>query len=153
MADIPEDPKSSEPTPEPEARVPDGAFLILEGTKAFQLDQPVIKIGRSHENTIVLDDPRVSRHHVEIRVIREHFVLFDLGSSGGTFVNGQRINQGLLYPGDLISLAGINLVFMQGTHLPGQSRFDQSGTMPGPGQRPTVVFDTSIFTKKKKRPW
>ena len=52
--------------------------------------------------------------------IRDHFVLFDVGSSGGTYVNGQRISQGLLYPGDIISLAGIDLVFMQGTRLPGR---------------------------------
>jgi pSer/pThr/pTyr-binding forkhead associated (FHA) protein len=133
--------------------IPDSAFLILEGTKAVPLDRAIIKIGRSHDNSIVLDDPRVSRHHVEIRVIREHFVLFDLGSSGGTYINGQRISQGLLYPGDMISLAGINIVFIQGTRLPGQSEAERAGTLPGSGQRPTAVLNTSTFSKKKRRPW
>jgi len=129
--------------------IPANSFLVIAGTKAIPLDKTVISIGRSHDNSLVLDDPRVSRHHVENRVIRDHFVLFDLNSSGGTYVNGQRIGQGLLYPGDLISLAGVNLVFMQGTHLPGRGAAD-GNTMVGPGQRPTAVFNTSLFTKKKR---
>ena len=154
MDDIQETPGGIEENQEQEIPVPDNAFLILEGTKAIPLDQAIVRIGRSHDNSIVLDDPRVSRHHVEIRVIRDHFVLFDLGSSGGTYINSQRISQGLLYPGDVISLAGINIVFIQGTRLPGQGQADSTQTMPGPGQRATVVLNTSIFVnKKKKRPW
>lgn len=40
-------------------------------------------------------------------------MIFDLDSSGGTFVNEQRIQQCILYPGDVISLAGLPLVFGQ----------------------------------------
>jgi len=135
-----------------EVSIPENVFLVLEGSKAMRLNQAVISIGRSHDNTLVLDDPRVSRHHVEIRLIRDHFVLFDLNSSGGTYVNGQRVSQGLLYPGDLISLAGVNLVFIQDTRLTKRSTEDDESPI-GPGQRPTVVFNSSIFNKKKKRDW
>jgi pSer/pThr/pTyr-binding forkhead associated (FHA) protein len=129
---------------------PENVFLVLEGRKAVALNQAIFSIGRSHENTLVLDDPRVSRRHVEIRVIRGHFILFDLNSSGGTYVNGQKINQGLLYPGDLISLAGVNLVFTQDTRLVNNRNMDASGNITGPGQRPTAVFNTSFFDRKKK---
>lgn len=129
--------------------VPHNVFLVLEGSKAVPLDQLVFSIGRSHDNTLVLDDPRISRHHAEIRVIRDHFVLFDLNSSGGTFVNGLRTGQGLLYPGDLISLAGVNLVFTQDTRLMNR-RGDGSGSLVGPGQRPTAVFNTSMFNRRRK---
>jgi pSer/pThr/pTyr-binding forkhead associated (FHA) protein len=131
--------------------IPSNTFLIMDGTKAIPLIQSPITIGRSHENLIVLDDPRVSRKHLEIRVIREHFVLFDLNSSGGTFVNGQRVNQGILYSGDVISLAGVNLVFMQ------DSRLRVPGTDPltsaGMGDRNTAIFNSSTDKDKKGRGW
>jgi pSer/pThr/pTyr-binding forkhead associated (FHA) protein len=133
------------------AVIPSNAFLIMEGTKAIPLNQSTVTIGRSHENAIVLDDPRVSRKHLEIRVIREHFVLFDLNSSGGTFVNGQRVNQGILYSGDLISLAGVNLVFMQDSRLkaPETDPLRQQGA----GDRNTAIFNSSTDRDKKGRGW
>src|SRR5688500_2605939 len=134
---------------EKENVIPSNTFLIMEGTKAIPLTQSPITIGRSHENVIVLDDPRVSRKHLEIRVIREHFVLFDLNSSGGTFVNGQRVNQGILYSGDVISLAGVNLVFMQDSRLrvPGTDPLRQQGA----GERNTAIFNSSTGRDKKSR--
>jgi pSer/pThr/pTyr-binding forkhead associated (FHA) protein len=131
--------------------IPSNTFLIMDGTKAIPLDQSPVTIGRSHENLIVLDDPRVSRKHLEIRVIREHFVLFDLNSSGGTFVNGQRVNQGILYSGDVISLAGVNLVFMQDSRLrvPGTDPLKT----PGMGDRNTAIFNSSTDKDKKGKGW
>ena len=148
MDDTPNRPTQNNDTSGTAQSIPQNVFLVLEGSKAVPLDQLVFSIGRSHDNTLVLDDPRISRHHAEIRVIRDHFVLFDLNSSGGTYVNGLRTGQGLLYPGDLISLAGVNLVFTQDTRL--MNRKGDSGSFVGPGQRPTAVFDTSLFSKKKK---
>jgi pSer/pThr/pTyr-binding forkhead associated (FHA) protein len=132
---------------EPSVPIPASVFLVIDGRKAIALDQPVVSIGRSHENTVVLDDPRISRRHIEIRVIRDHFVIFDLNSTGGTYVNGQRISQGMLYPGDLISLAGVNMVFTRDTRF--LYRSDQTGNTMGPGQRPTAVFDQSMYERKK----
>lgn len=129
--------------------IPENAFLIIEGIKAKPLDQAIIKIGRSHDNMIVIDDPRVSRHHAELRAINGHFVLFDLNSSGGTYINGQRTNQALLYTGDLISLAGVTIVFMQDV-APLRRSPDDTSTLPGPGERATAIFRTSLFNKKKK---
>ena len=119
--------------------------LIFKGAKAIPLNQLITSIGRSHDNTIVLDDPRVSRHHLEIRFIQDHFVVFDLHSTGGTFINGQRVNQGLLYPGDLISLAGVDLVFTQHRHLPGRIKTDTNPI--GPGKRSTADFHSSMTDK------
>jgi hypothetical protein len=93
--------------------IPPKAFLIVGGSKIFTLEFEVVDIGRKLENTLVLDDPRVSRHHAQLRAIRGNFMLFDLDSSGGTFVNGERINQILLHPGDVISLAGVPMVYGQ----------------------------------------
>jgi pSer/pThr/pTyr-binding forkhead associated (FHA) protein len=94
-------------------RIPEDAFVIVDGVKVIPLTQPLIRIGRRLENNLVLDDPRVSRIHAELRAINGRYVLFDLNSTGGTFVNGLRITQSVVYPGDVISLAGVNLVYGQ----------------------------------------
>lgn len=106
---------------------PENAFLILEGNQIYSLTQQVINIGRRVDNHVVLDDPRVSRLHAQIRAIYGRYVIFDLDSSGGTYVNGVRLKQTTLYAGDVISLAGVDLVYGQDeTNLIS----DQSSTQP-----------------------
>lgn len=95
------------------AEPPPDAFLIVDGTQIVQLTQPVVNIGRRDDNQLVIDDPRVSRVHAQLRAVRGRYILFDLDSTGGTFVNGQRIRQTTLQPGDVISLSGLPIVFGQ----------------------------------------
>jgi pSer/pThr/pTyr-binding forkhead associated (FHA) protein len=115
-ANVPEatDPEANAAeAPDTDDAIPENAFLIIEGVRIQPLQEPVINIGRKLENHVVIDDPRISRYHSQLRAIRGHYVLFDLDSTGGTFVNGQRTTQTVLYPGDVISLAGLTLVFGQ----------------------------------------
>jgi hypothetical protein len=121
--------------------IPNNAFLIIGGTQIVPLNRSVINIGRRLDNHIVIDDPRVSRAHAQLRIVKDHFVLFDLNSSGGTFVNGERTNQSVLYPGDVISLAGITLIF--GQDVPPNRVSNDGFTEPKPpisGDRPTVIM-------------
>lgn len=100
--------------------VPD-AFLIVDGTQIVQIAQPVVNIGRRDDNQLVIDDPRVSRVHAQLRLVRGRFILFDLDSTGGTFVNGERIRQTTLQPGDVISLSGLPIVFGQDGGIGGET--------------------------------
>jgi len=129
-----------EPVIEPDGTFPQSAFLIVGGVKVFPLDRSVINIGRRSDNHLAIDDPRVSRYHAQLRAIRGRFVLFDLNSTGGTFVNGQRASQSVLYPGDVISLAGLSVIFGQDNPPPG---LRPPGTEPlkpqAPNDRPTVA--------------
>jgi len=93
--------------------IPEDAFVIIDGTRVIPLNQAVINIGRRIENTLVVDDPRVSRTHAQMRAINGRYIIFDLNSTGGTFVNGERVKQTVLYPGDVISLAGADLIYGQ----------------------------------------
>lgn len=93
------------------AKLPKGAYLIVDGNRHFPLERYTINIGRRLDNQLILDDPRVSRTHAQIRVRDNRFVLFDVGSSAGVQVNGRLVNQHLLQPGDVIEIAGIRLVF------------------------------------------
>ncbi|MGQ0600273.1 MAG: FhaA domain-containing protein [Anaerolineales bacterium] len=87
------------------------AFLILEGERTVPLTQPVLSLGRRLDNHIIIDDPRVSRAHAQLRLRFGRYVLYDLGSTGGTYVNGQRVQEFVLRPGDVISLAGVPVIY------------------------------------------
>ncbi len=91
--------------------IPQNAFVIVSGNRIFPLNRMVINIGRRPDNHLILPDPRVSRSHAQIRAIRGQYVIFDLNSTGGTLVNGRRINQCALKPGDVISLSGVPLIY------------------------------------------
>jgi hypothetical protein len=129
-----------------EDAMPENAFLIIEGVKVFPLKLPVVNIGRRLDNQLVIDDPRVSRNHSQLRTIKGRFVLFDLNSTGGSFVNGQRTSQSVLYPGDVISLAGVALIFGQDNPPP---RPDMASTAPL--TFPRENFDRPTATLPKDR--
>ncbi len=131
--------------------IPENAYLIVEGVKVFPLKQPVINIGRRLDNTVIVDDPRISRNHAQLRAIKGRFVIFDLNSTGGTFVNGQRANQSVLYPGDVISLAGVSLIFGQDNPLPRPDLANTSPLNDASANRKTAVIHTIPSTLKKKK--
>jgi pSer/pThr/pTyr-binding forkhead associated (FHA) protein len=134
--------------------IPENAFLIIEGVKVHPLTEPVVNIGRRLENQLVIDDPRVSRNHAQLRAIKGRFVLFDLNSTGGTFVNGQRTSQTVLYPGDVISLAGVALIFGQ-DNPPPRPDLSHTGPLesePGTSERPTAILEkTTVDMKDDKK--
>lgn len=94
-------------------KLPSNAFLIVNGVEVFPLEQTVINIGRSRSNHLAVEDQRVSRQHAQIRATHGRYEIFDLDSTGGTFINQKRITQSLLHPGDVISLAGVRLIYGQ----------------------------------------
>ena len=108
--------------------LPEYAFLIINGVRIFPLNQQVVNLGRRVDNHVVIEDLKVSRVHAQIRAIKGHYVIFDLDSSGGTFVNGVRSTQTTLYPGDVISLAGVDLVYGQDAAF--MSNDDGGSTQP-----------------------
>jgi hypothetical protein len=133
--------------------LPENAFLIVEGVKIIPLTLPVVNIGRRLDNQLIIDDPRVSRNHAQLRAIKGRYVVFDLNSTGGTFVNGQRASQSVLYPGDVISLAGVALIFGQDNPPP---RPDLKSTAPlriedNSSDRATAAFKDRSTAKFKKK--
>jgi len=86
-------------------------LLILQGDKTVRLNRSVINLGRKSSNHIVISDLRVSRNHAQIRKVKDDYVIFDVGSSGGTYINSNRVDQHTLRPGDVISLSGYTMIF------------------------------------------
>src|SRR5512141_2755315 len=68
-------------------------FVGLDGTeKSYRLQtHRPFTVGRDPGNDIILRDPKVSRHHAEIVFERGFFVLHDLASANGTYVNAKRV--------------------------------------------------------------
>ncbi len=81
------------------------------GQRTFELSAPLTILGRGTDCDLRLVDPGVSRHHAELRVEDGEVVLVDLGSTNGTFVNGQPVRRVLLIDGTQVTLGRTTLVF------------------------------------------
>jgi len=103
-----ESPVSVEPS-----AIPADAFLIINGDRHVILKEPVVTIGRSPTNQLVLDDPLVSRVHAQLRAIDGVFAIIDLDSTCGTLVNGEAVSQATLRAGDAIILGNTTLIYGQ----------------------------------------
>jgi len=72
-----------------------GWLVVKKGARVghvYRLDPEVTDLGRGADNDIVIDDEKVSEEHTRVRVDEEgQFVVWDLASTNGTFVNGERI--------------------------------------------------------------
>lgn len=80
----------------------------------YPLVQPVVTIGRRPDRDVVIAEPRVSRNHAQIEQRGPEYFIVDQGSSHGTFVNGQAVEQRRLQAGDRIELGstgGSYLIF------------------------------------------
>ncbi len=113
----------------PEPRVPQGPspaaprafrqrpYLVIDGDR-YPLLGAITVIGRDDEADIMLDDPGISRRHSEIRVTNDgpHLVMTirDLGSTNGTFVNGDPIDRVHLHDGDRVTVGRTHLSFHEG---------------------------------------
>jgi len=109
---------SSDPTEAPPAgeepeneTPPKGAFFMVEGSRHFPLDRPLINIGRRLDNQLVLEDPHISRRHAQLRARGYRYVLYDLNSTAGTRVNGKQVQEWVLRPGDVVTLGTVQLIY------------------------------------------
>ena len=94
-----------------QSALPFAAFLIVNGANIFPLSKSIINIGRKGDNDLVLDDSQVSRRHAQLRAVSGSYHFFDLGSTGGSTINGQKVKSAALLAGDVISLAGVPLIY------------------------------------------
>ena len=106
--------------------------------KVFPLDGDVVTIGREAENNIVINDAEVSRKHTQFVFQGGKFIVTDMGSTNGTFINGQRLTgQHILTPGEIISLGEqINLLFESVAQVDPNATILSSGRPPVAAARP-----------------
>ncbi|MDQ3575597.1 MAG: zinc-ribbon and FHA domain-containing protein [Actinomycetota bacterium] len=94
-----------------------GLLVVKRGPNAgskYALENDVVHAGRHPESEIFLDDITVSRRHAEFVREGQGFVVRDVGSLNGTYVNRERIEQSPLAHGDEVQIGKFKLVFMTG---------------------------------------
>jgi len=79
--------------------------------RSYDITTPVTLLGRGTDCDLRLVDAGVSRHHAEIRIEGPEIVLVDLGSTNGSFVNGQPIRRVTLVDGSQVTMGRTTLVF------------------------------------------
>lgn len=98
------------------------AILVVRGGDDegdhYPIRSQVTTLGRHPESDIVLDDITVSRRHSELRLVDGRYVVSDVGSLNGTYVNQQRIDSAVLAQGDELQVGKFRLVFLQSAGNP-----------------------------------
>ncbi|MBW2029288.1 MAG: GAF domain-containing protein [Deltaproteobacteria bacterium] len=84
----------------------------------YEIRKDVLSIGRSMGNDVLLPDSAVSRKHAQLKKTREGYLLIDMGSQNGTFVNGTLVSRRLLRPADLILIGSYKLTFLEESQKP-----------------------------------
>jgi hypothetical protein len=104
-------PDKATPPPRDFMERPRGRGYVTVDGKRHMLAGERMTIGRSRECEILIDDPNVSRRHAEVRKTIEGWMIADLGSTNGVKVNGKRVHEEVLRPGDKITLGLVELEF------------------------------------------
>jgi pSer/pThr/pTyr-binding forkhead associated (FHA) protein len=99
--------------------LPAGSALLVvkRGPNAgsrFLLDRDTTSAGRHPDSDIFLDDVTVSRRHAEFRRDGAEFVVVDVGSLNGTYVNREPVDTAVLANGDEVQIGKFRLVFLTG---------------------------------------
>lgn len=89
------------------------AMLVDKSHPDRKLDlKGTTNVGRAQDNQMVVDDPTVSRHHAWIKAEGEDYMIFDVGSGNGTFVNDERVvDPRILQQGDVVRFGDTEFVF------------------------------------------
>lgn len=95
-------------------RMPNYVLEILDGDRAgdvLPVTDRALRVGRKPGNDLVLADEKTSGVHAEIVLEGDRHVLRDLGSTNGTFLDGKRITEIVLTPGDVVTFGRLRLKF------------------------------------------
>ncbi len=93
--------------------LPKRASFIINGKEQVNLTKAVISIGRRTTSDVVIKDPLVSRDHLQLRAQDGRYILFDLSSTGGTYINNKLVTNAVLKPGDVVRIGKTILIFNQ----------------------------------------
>lgn len=83
---------------------------LLDGARRDHevlIRKPVTTVGRALDNDVVLESGDISRHHARLEYARGEVRVLDLGSTNGTRINGRRVADGRLRPGDEVAFGAL----------------------------------------------
>jgi hypothetical protein len=94
-----------------------GLLVVRHGPEtgsSYRLESTVTAVGRHPDSDIFLDDITVSRRHVELVKDDQGYLLRDVGSLNGTYVNRERVDEARLHHGDEVQIGRYRLSFVLG---------------------------------------
>jgi len=136
--------------------------ILSEGMtgRSHELKVDKTTIGRVEDNTFQIPEPSVSSHHCEVLLRGNEVVVRDLNSTNGSFINGEKITEKVLKPGQTLRLGQIE-IRLETDAPPGQSKKPVDSTMVVPRgvslnqleQGSRAAFDTAGkgFSKKDNK--
>jgi pSer/pThr/pTyr-binding forkhead associated (FHA) protein len=110
--------------------------------KEVAVGQKEVSIGRSPENSIVIDNPAVSNYHARVFHEEGRLMLQDFGSLNGTFVNGQRVKMVMLKPADSIAIGKHTIVVTDSADVRAVSMDNSAPKAAVQPINETVMLDT-----------
>jgi pSer/pThr/pTyr-binding forkhead associated (FHA) protein len=124
---------------------PPKAYLVLltngRVSHSFPLRDEAIEVGRDKDNSVVVADQKVSRHHTSLTPIDDTFIIVDRGSANGTYLNGVLISQPVrLKDKDRITIGDTTFLFA--VQIPEAEVLDQPAPVP-PIFSPKLAFSNS----------
>ncbi len=96
----------------------EGLFVVVQGSKTgarYALDADLVTLGRHPKSDIFLNDVTVSRRHAEVRRSGARYIVADVASLNGTYINGDRTEGQELLDGDEVQVGKFKFVFVYGT--------------------------------------
>ncbi len=122
--------------------------LLLKFDESVLKELPVhedeVRIGRSPENTLVIDNPAVSHHHARVFHEKGRLMLEDCGSMNGTFVNGQRVKTASIKPGDSVAIGKHTILVADSVEDPSGVAFGTPVKAAVPKINETVMLGTKV---------
>ncbi len=123
----------------------------LEG-QSFQLKEGQTTIGRKPDCDVHLDDPSVSGHHCTINVENGIYTVKDSGSTNGTRINQEEVQERSVQFGDILNVGSVNLKLESGDMQPGSLQPPENKQQPEQPQVAQAPPDSVVgFYKRRDR--
>ena len=138
--------------------------LLSEGLtgRTYELKVEKTTVGRVSDNTFEIPEASVSSHHCEILLKGSDVLIRDLDSTNGTFINGEKVSEAVLKPGQILRLGTVEMRLESGDSTPAAAAakrmLDQTRVIPQgvkldelEGTRPLNFGGTTGFEKKSNK--
>ena len=127
--------------------------------QSYELKVDTTTVGRVEDNAFQIADPSVSSHHCEILLQGNDVVIRDLNSTNGSFINGEKITESVLKPGQTLRLGQIELRIDDGSPAPAPSAprpVSAAAPAPASGTKPrqeqTMVVQRGVSLDQLAEP-
>lgn len=97
--------------------------------KRFLLTEPITTIGRGSDCSVILEDPGISRHHIELRLTEKGVIAQDCNSTNGMFIEGHQVPLASLVDGNTITIGKTTITFldaMVNSNMPDNHNYDSN---------------------------